>query len=138
MFMERGSYRVSVLHLIYEVMAEIIDVLMFPGRHTFLSDASSRVTPQVNKMPWEELACQLIRRPYATHSIFLWEVQIRLLHMIKPTLSTVSSWKKRRKYGSFPLGIPLNRAVRAYNVSAQEARVSARQIQPKGRVLVSL
>lgn len=113
-------------------------MFLFPGRYMFLSDASSRVTPQVNKMPWEELACQLIRGPYATHSIFLWKVKIRLLHKIKPTLSTVSSWKKRRKYGPFPLGILLNRAVRAYNVSAQEARVSARQIQPKGRVLVSL
>lgn len=93
---------------------------------------------QANKMPRGELVCQLIRGPYATHSIFLWEVKIRLLHMIKPTLSTVSSWQKGIKYGSFPLGIPLSRAVGAYNVSAQDARVSARQIQPKGSILVSL
>lgn len=138
--MERRSYWVDVLHilLIYEVMTEIIDVLMFPERHKFLSDANSRVTLQVNKMPWEELVCQLIRGPYATHSIFLWEVKIRLLRMIKPTLSTVYSWQKGIKYGPFLLGIPLSRAVGAYNVSAQDARVSARQIQPKGSVLVSL
>lgn len=110
---------------------------MFPGSHKVLSDANPRVTLQVNKMPWEERVCDSssgdhitpIQSPYRKWKLcfFVWS---------NPPLALFLLCREIFFFLNIPNRRPLSCAVSAYNTSAQDARVW--QIQPKGRVLVSL